>query len=241
LLTQLAFFGTGDYLAYERYWNGFVVDGRILVEPSPAVVPHLRRCGLNPVDIEAVFISHFHVDHFFGWPFLLLDFMLQRRSTPVYVVGPPGVEARLRELMELGGVPNVDEVAHQRLEINYLEVDGSWQDAGGVRFQAVEVEHVPWLRCFGYLFDLGGRMIGYSGDTRPCSGLDRLAQEADALVLECNGPHPPPQIHMGVDDVVTLRRRFPQLQLVLTHLGPGVEPAPMSSCVVAEDFQIIEI
>lgn len=240
-MTQIAFFGTGDYLAYERYWNGFVIDGRILAEPSPGVVPHLRRCGVSSLGVEAVFISHFHVDHFFGWPFLLLDFMIQRRTTPVHVVGPPGVEGRLHELMQLGGVPNVHELAHERIEVTYVEVDGSWQNAGGIRFRAIEVEHVPWLRCFGYLFDLGDRIIGYSGDTSPCSGLDVLAAASEVLILECNGPHPPPQIHMGVDDVVTLRLRFPELELVLTHLGPGVDPAGISKCTVPKDFEVIEI
>jgi hypothetical protein len=35
------FLGTGDFRAAERYWNAFVIDGRILVESSPTVVPHL--------------------------------------------------------------------------------------------------------------------------------------------------------------------------------------------------------
>jgi hypothetical protein len=35
-------------------------------------------------------------------------------------------------------------------------VDGTWQDAGQLRFRAVEVEHVDHLRSYGYLFDRVG-------------------------------------------------------------------------------------
>ena len=40
---------------------------------------------------------------------------------------------------------------------------GSWQEAGALRFRAVEVVHVPYLRCFGYLFDRGDRTVGLLG------------------------------------------------------------------------------
>src|SRR5579875_2563022 len=107
------FVGTGNFSAYDRYWNGFVVDGRVLVEPSPAVVPHLRRVGLSAADLEVVMISHFHPDHSFGWPFLLLELLEQRRGAETFVVGPPGVEGQLDAMMRLGGMPNVADAARE--------------------------------------------------------------------------------------------------------------------------------
>lgn len=240
-MTTLTFLGTGDYLTSERYWNGFVIDRRILVEPSPTVVPHLRWCGLDAADIDVVVISHFHADHTFGWPFLLLELYNRRGSEPVYVVGPPGVEARLAEMMELGGVPQIQQAAHDRLDLRYVEVDGSSQTAGPLRYRAVEVDHVPHLRCFGYLFELGPLTLGYSGDTRPCAGLDRIAGACGTLVLECNGPHPPPPVHMDIGDVAALRERFPDLPLVLTHLGAGIDAQEIDNCIVPEDFQTVEL
>ena len=35
-MTELTFLGTGNFLAPPgRYWNSFVLDGSVLVEPSP--------------------------------------------------------------------------------------------------------------------------------------------------------------------------------------------------------------
>lgn len=240
-MTKLTFLGTGAYLATDRYWNGFVIDDQILVEPSPTALPHLRRCGIDPAGIDVVVISHFHGDHTFGWPFLLLELMQRHGSTPLFVVGPQGVERYLESLMDVAGVPGLQHEAHRLLDIRYVEVDGSEQVAGPLRFRAVEVDHVEHLDCFGYLFQREGSTLGYSGDTGPCAGLDTLAGASETLVLECNGPHHGSTRHMDVDQVVALRERFPRLELVLTHLGEAVDTERIERCTVPDDFQTIEV
>src|ERR687886_1625228 len=53
----------------------------------------LRSIGL--VDLEEVFVTHFHADHFLGLPGMLKTFGLRGRETPLTVYGPRG----LRELL----------------------------------------------------------------------------------------------------------------------------------------------
>ena len=155
-MTELAFLGTGNFLApLGRYWNSFVMDESVLVEPSPTALPHLRRCGIPVEAIEVIVVSHFHADHCFGWPFLLQAAADGGGGRTIYVVGPPGIEAHLAQMNEAGAVGSVTERAHANLDLRFVEVDGSWQQAGPLRFRAVEVVHVPYLRCFGYLFDRG--------------------------------------------------------------------------------------
>ena len=240
-MTSVTFLGTGNFLAPGRYWNSFVLDGRILVEPSPTALPHLRRCGISARDIDVIVISHFHADHTFGWPFLLFEIVKVERDRPLFVVGPPGVDSFLAEMMRAGSVPSIHIAAHDQLDIRYVEVDGSWQEAGPLRFRAIEVDHVPYLRCFGYAFDRGDRTIGYSGDTRPCPGLDELVAACDALILECNGPHPPPPSHMDRDSVLALRQRFPDVPFVLTHVGESITAEGIPHAVLPDDFETVEM
>jgi ribonuclease Z len=242
-VTRLTFLGTGNFLAPGRYWNSFVLDGTVLVEPSPTALPHLRRCGVPPADLDAVVISHFHPDHTFGWPFLLLALLHAARAgrdRPVHVVGPPEVAGFLAGMMELGGVPDLQEEVNAELDLRYVEVDGSWQQAGLLRLRAIEVEHVPHLRCFGYLFDRGDRTVGYSGDTHPCAGLDELAAASDVLVLECNGRHPWPT-HMDIESVRALRTRHPDVPFVLTHVGDDVDVAGIPDTVLPDDFDTLTV
>jgi ribonuclease Z len=259
-MTTLTFLGTGNFLAPPgRYWNSFVLGRNVLVEPSPTALPHLRRCGFAVEDVEVVVVSHFHADHCFGWPFLLEALAEVGGGKTVHVVGPPGVEAHLGELMDAGAVGSVTDMAYDRLDLRFVEVDGSWQEAGPLRFRAVEVEHVPYLRCFGYLFEGGTeqdagagadedppRVIGYSGDVTPCAGLTELATEADALVVECNGRHTPPGVptsHMDEESIRALAAAHPDTHLILTHLGEQVDTASLAGTglTIPGDFERLTV
>jgi ribonuclease Z len=243
-MTDLTFLGTGNFLASGRYWNSFVLDGNVLVEPSPTALPNLRRAGLRVRDFDVVVISHFHADHTFGWPFFLLDAAISGGGRPLYVVGPPGVATFLEEMNELGGVANVQRPGLPMLDLQFIEVNGSWQDAGPLRLRAVEVEHVPHLRCFGYLFEGPDQVVGYSGDTRPCPGLSELARESDVLVLECNGPHiveHEPITHMDEAAVRALRAEHPDVPFILTHVGEGVDVTGIDNVTVPVDFDHLTV
>jgi ribonuclease BN (tRNA processing enzyme) len=160
------------------------------------------------------------------------------------VVGPPGIEAHLENINAAGAVRSVTEMARASLDLRFVEVDGSWQEAGPLRFRAVEVEHVPYLRCYGYLFDRGSQVVAYSGDTTPCDGLSELARAADVLVVECNGRHGPPgapPAHMDEDAIRALQAAHPDVQLVLTHLGEQVDTGALRGVIIPEDFERLTV
>jgi len=57
---SLTFLGTGNFAAEAGYWNSFLIDGHVLVETSPTVLPNLHRAGIDPAAVQVVFLSHFH-------------------------------------------------------------------------------------------------------------------------------------------------------------------------------------
>ena len=108
-MTELTFLGTGNFLAPPgRYWNSFVLDASVLVEPSPTALPapaplRVRRSRTSRWSC----VSHFHADHCFGWPFLLQAVAESGGGRTLHVVGPPGIEAHLAQLNEAGAVGSV--------------------------------------------------------------------------------------------------------------------------------------
>jgi ribonuclease Z len=237
-MSSVTFLGTGNFLVPpERYWNSFVLAGgglTVLVEPSPSALPRLRRAGLSSADLDAVVISHFHPDHTFGWPFLLLDLMLSGRTKPLEVVGPPGVEAFLADMMRLGSCEDIVTEAGRRIDIRFREVSDT---AGLIAFEAVRVDHVPELECYGYIFEIGGARVAYSGDTKPCSGLDFLAANCSTLIVECNGTRAA-HSHMDTASLLALRERYPEPLMVATHIGADVGPVP--GVLLPNDLEVVE-
>src|ERR671934_2606526 len=49
----------------------------------------VRSVGL--IELEEVFITHFHADHVLGLPGMLKTFALRGRELPLIVYGPPGL------------------------------------------------------------------------------------------------------------------------------------------------------
>src|SRR3989440_3242046 len=61
----------------------------------------LRSLGL--IELEEVFLTHFHADHFLGLPGMLKTFSLRGRETPLAVYGPPGLRSLFEALRPVVG------------------------------------------------------------------------------------------------------------------------------------------
>ena len=241
----VTFLGTGSFHATGGYWSSFLIDGRILVETSPSVLRNLRVASVSLHDIDVIFISHFHADHTFGWPFVLWSSMgRERRTSDLWVVGPPGIGVFLENLLKAGALDHIVDRARARgdtFALHYVEANEQPQTAGTVNFRAVRVDHDPVLECFGYLIEVDGRAIGYSGDTTLCPGLRQIAAAADTLIMECNSHHELNPVHLTFDDVRTIRSEFPDLPIVITHRSHDVDDGGLANVRVPNDFETVLI
>ncbi|HEX6030690.1 MAG TPA: MBL fold metallo-hydrolase [Tepidiformaceae bacterium] len=236
---NLTFIGTGNAFAPGgSCYNGFLVNGRFLFEAPPSAMPSLNKLGLDANELEAVIISHHHGDHFLGLPFLLLHWKYMGRTRPIRIIGPPGTSALAQDI-GLKVYPGLLDIAY---EIEWIEATpGQSIEAGsGLVIEPVAVEHdqrLDW--SLGYLCRLNGRSFGYTGDSRICDGVLDLARRSDVLVSECASVDETIDVHMNLrDDIPVVRAVMrPESQLILTHLGPGVEPDGLKNTAVAHDLQ----
>jgi ribonuclease Z len=106
----------------------------------------LRSIGL--ADLEEIFLTHFHADHFLGLPGMLKTFGLRGRETPLTIYGPPGLRALFAALRPVVGGTGY-EVRLVELEPNTpLERDG-------YLVAPFPVEHRA--RAYGYVLVEGDR------------------------------------------------------------------------------------
>lgn len=219
---DLLFLGSGNaFAAQGRAFSSFLLNGRYLFDAGPTVLQQLKRAEVPTGDIDAILISHYHGDHFFGMPFLLLDCWREGRTRDLWIAGPPGIGERTEELFELA-FPQLPAMARS-FKRCYVEVgDGYEGEAGGLPFTAAEVDHVPSLRCFSYQAHSGGRKLLYSGDASMCQGLMRLVPGSEVLVLECSCNSDP--VHLRPEDIREIHGQADAgAQIILTHLDatPG--------------------
>jgi ribonuclease Z len=237
---DLAFLGSGNAFAPERCWSGFLLNGRYLFDAPPTALLSLKRLGVDLAAIDTIVLSHFHADHFYGLPFLLLEYGHRtKRSGDLTIVGPPGVEERVRALTEIGYPALLDHDAGYILR--YIEVsDALHTEANGIELEATRVNHGSGrLQCFGYRASVGGRRVSYTGDTGWCDALLSLATDTDVLVTECTyaGGKAREEQHLSLAEIAELRPRIdPATALILTHLGGATETAGLAHTFAASDL-----
>jgi ribonuclease Z len=61
----------------------------------------VRSVGLS--DLDAVYLTHFHSDHWLGLPGMLKTFDLRGRERPLPVYGPPGLKTLMALVLRMGG------------------------------------------------------------------------------------------------------------------------------------------
>ena len=117
---------------------------RLLFDCAEGTQRQLMRSAVGLPDLEHIFITHFHADHYLGLPGMLKTFQLRQRELPLTVYGPPG----LRELF--GGLRRVFGKVSYPIELVEVRA-GEALDRVGYRILVFPVHH--GVAAVGYALD----------------------------------------------------------------------------------------
>lgn len=231
--------GSGWAFSSGRYWNGWLLNGRVLLDCPPQALVHLYRLGRSPADIDLVLLSHGHSDHIGGMDVFLVDAWHRHagRDRPWAVAGPTGIYERLREMVgDHRHQPSHDDPDF----IRWLEHEGGAAfEWAGITVETVRMQHTEPNN--GYRVHIDGGVVAYTGDTAPGPHIAALAEGADVLIVECGSGGP--GMHCTWDDVIALRRALPErTEVLVTHYDPTSVPElpPLPGFTLAEDFAVYE-
>src|SRR5215210_116674 len=76
---------------------------RLLFDCGEGTQQQLLRSSVGLPDLDAIFITHFHLDHWLGLVGMLKTFDLRARERPLTVYGPPGLQALFATLKPVVG------------------------------------------------------------------------------------------------------------------------------------------
>jgi ribonuclease Z len=76
---------------------------RLLFDCAEGTQRQLMRSSVGLPDLEQIFLTHFHADHYLGLPGMLKTFSLRQRDVPLTVYGPPGLRDLFSSLGRIFG------------------------------------------------------------------------------------------------------------------------------------------
>lgn len=235
---KLVVLGSGTSVPHPRrasaaFW--LEIDGGSLLLDCSADAPHRMAAeNLDWMDLDAIWISHMHLDHCAGLaPFLFgikWAHGINRRTKPLRIFGCEGIAKLLKvtdeshnyKLFEQPFPLEFHEFSPTKtpLQIEVLEE---------IRSQIISTPHRRESLAIR-LTDSDGTTLVYSSDTGYSESLAEFARDADLLILECSFYRDKPtKKHLELADAIRIAKIAKPRQLLLTHLYPEWDTIDLES------------
>jgi len=227
-MAEVIFVGTSDaFGAAGRRQSAILLRGRegtALLDCGPTTNTGLASLGIARDEIDAIVVSHFHGDHFAGIPLLLLAARYQdRRTAPLCIAGPPGVEQRVRDLARAMSHPfDRDDPG---FPIRFQELEHGVENAvGPLMVRVFGTHHNPDVEPRALDVEVDGKRIVFSGDTGWFDALPDRVRGADLFICECNFYDREYEYHLNYQTLLARRDAFQVKRMLLTHLSDEMAP-----------------
>jgi ribonuclease Z len=121
---------------------------RLLFDCAEGTQRQLLRSDVGLVDLEEIFLTHFHADHYLGLPGMLKTFALRSREVPLTIYGPRGLEELFSTLRRIFG--------RLTYEVALVELEpGAQLERDGYSLDCFAVDH--GVSAIGYRLVEDGR------------------------------------------------------------------------------------
>ena len=191
-----------------------------MLDISADAAHRMAQEQLDWPNLDAIWISHFHLDHMGGIvPFLFGSKwapQTQSRTKPLRIFGPNG----FRRIIDAVNDSNNYELLKQPFPVEIVEVGpgAEFEIFPGVAAKTFSTPHTEESLALR-LKD--SKLFVYTSDTGFSEDLISFAKDVDLLLMECSfRRNKPVQKHLELVDAMNLARECGPKRLVLTHLYP---------------------
>lgn len=205
---------------------------KILIDIGCGTLQRLAQEQIDVHSINYIFITHFHPDHVAD----LISFLFTLRYTrsankkeKLHIWGPRGFNSFIKGM----------ELAYGRwirdpeLNIGFSEFGRRLLDFPGFRVIWNKVLHKS--ESVGFRFEVGDKVISFSGDSGYCRELIQICRDADVAVLECShADEHAVEGHLSPSLSAKIAEEAGVKTMVLTHFYPDALKSDVET--VAQKF-----
>ena len=224
--TTVTFLGTATVVPTAGHdTSSFLINGRHLVDTGWYAAIKMLNYGFNPMDLETVFISHCHHDHYMGLPQVIFYLSMRRKERPgrppIKIVGPA---ADIQLVADLAWkFLQVDRFPLMDCEMEVVPVaPGESLELADMRVDTCETIHPVQGLCYKFTDKQTQASFVYTGDTAYHPPIADHARGASLLIHEAShGPESPadPGVwsHAGAPDAARIAKSAGVQRLALIH------------------------
>lgn len=226
---ELIVLGSGSGVPTQRRFPSAyalkVTSKLFLIDCGAPVSSLLFQHDLDPVDVRAVFLSHWHMDHIANLGLLLTQNHLRRRSRPLKIYGPRGTSGKIQRLLHDSFLLR-DELNYKLKTTTAKSKEKYSVSLLQVRF--FRTQHLEKTKykthfgrkaaAYGMVIDGPGWRIVYSGDLSSPQELSPYVDKCDLLIHEL--------AHHRPEAVAEFAAAAKIPHLLISHIGPEFDESP---------------
>ncbi len=220
---KLTVIGCGDaFGSGGRRQTGYLLeagDKLLLIDCGATTVMGFNALGLDTRRVRSIVISHLHGDHFAGliW-WMLHAIYVAKRTEPLEVWGPAGIEARFLAATEIL-FPGSSKVARGFALSFHVMHAGAGVTIEGLSVTAFDVSHPSGAPSHALRFEREGKTLAFTGDSEWIDGLVDVGRGADLYIMECYRYAAEPRYHMSWSTIATKLDSISAKRIMLTHMA----------------------
>lgn len=247
---RLTVLGSGTAVPVpDRFPAGYLVEhdqSKVMVDCGPGSLRRLAQAGVNPKQLDAVLLTHYHTDHCADLAALLFALRSPHLSNrpPLTIYGAAGLKRLVEKLTEAWPW-----LQPKDYELRLVEITPGSHRIANFDVTAIPIRHTA--QSLGYRIAAGNGVVALSGDADTCEELVDLARDVDVFVCDSAAPD-----DRRIDGHLTpglagdYAERAGARQLVLTHFYPECDGVDLvaearakfgGKITVAEDLMRIPI
>lgn len=225
--------GSGSIVpTQQRFGTAIYVEvggSRILLDCGPGTLEKMRRSSLSPFDLDAVCLTHFHIDHVSDLTPLIKLRAFTEKGLPnpqpknLKIFGPKGLKRFLETTID-----NNEFFSYVKILMRYesycsIEEVEPWKtcDLNGLGLTMAPVSHEYGA---AYRIDTPEGSLVFSGDTSFDTNIARLAERVDILIHECSFPSESlVGRHVSEQELGRILELARPKVLIVSHLYPAWE------------------
>lgn len=217
-MVKIKFLGTGtSYPTKNRVSSSCLViidQKKILIDIGPSILRRLVEYNLSVNDVDAIILTHFHVDHSGDLPAFLFacNYGIQPRKSPLLLVGGDGIKSFFRKLC--GAYPWIKPKTYK---LDVLSLANKTHLLDGIGITTKRTNHNK--ESIAIRLDSKVSIV-FSGDTDYSRNLIELSRGVDLLIVECSFPLRKVKGHLNIETLRKMVELAKPKDVVITHLYP---------------------
>jgi hypothetical protein len=207
---KIVILGNGGAINDGLPYNSFIIDEKYLIETPPDIMTSLYRENIDLSKIQLIYISHFHGDHYFGLPFLVLRLFFnsinKETNIIIKIVGPQNIKDKIVEICKLSVGDNHPLNKWIENNIKFIEISSNDEIFIGDDLIIKLFPMFHFIDTWGFsLYKNHKIIITYFADTIWDDKLiNQIQLYPKVIISDVNGePSDPVNVHLTENDIIT--------------------------------------